>query len=102
MCTTARIVFDTVPYFASVTRIRTSRMPQVLMEDIDSSFGSLMAFVVRRAFRCLLVPPPLPCTLSTHFAAVDIQSAAFHKLPAIKQASYLGMVLCTLTLWLSS
>ncbi|CAE7607569.1 unnamed protein product [Symbiodinium sp. CCMP2456] len=38
-------------------------------KDIESSFGSLAAFFVRRCFRCLL-------------------------------ASYLGMVLCTVTLWL--
>ena len=56
-------------------------------KDIESSFGSLAAFFVRRCFRCLLVPGLIG--YATPCSACQLQP----------QASYLGMVLCTVTLW---
>ena len=65
---------------------RTSQI--AFWQDIESSFGSLAAFFVRRCFRCLLV---LSLRNALH--------ALLRSQQPQPQASYLGMVLCTVTLW---
>ncbi|CAE7301796.1 unnamed protein product [Symbiodinium natans] len=45
-------------------------------KDIESSFGSMMAFFARRAFRCLLAPALLKNQLFIFFMSAQTQSSS--------------------------